>query len=185
MQAAMHYDAYCKMFFLKGKALFKRSEAKRERFFAASFQDGIFKSGVHCIARSVFNIYMGIWFDVSYHLPTWAPSACSKHKSVSLHWELYVKRLNEHTELEKDIFIHFLTSQGLGMIYELHSMDFVDQIIFILQKFYKTDLNAVDWCPKRSWDRALWQPWDGIETEDFHRRIWRDSRHFWDEGRFV
>ena len=85
VQAAIHFEAYCNMFFSNGKALFKRNEAKREHFFSVSFQDGVLKSGIHCIARSIFNLYVDIWDNVIYHLPDWAPSSCSKYGGVWLY----------------------------------------------------------------------------------------------------
>jgi hypothetical protein len=58
IQAAIHFETYCRMFFLHEKILFKRNRSIRREFFNASYEGGIDQGKFYSITYYIFDQYL-------------------------------------------------------------------------------------------------------------------------------
>lgn len=188
IQAAIHFETYCQMFFLHEKILFKRNASVRQAFFNASHKEGIKEGAFYSIAYYIFDQYLSMISNTSANLSTPIPpmSSTQDHSRQKSRWE-------RQTRLEMLNFAHFLTSQGIGLIYKLQCMDISAQTEFMLQWFYKVSqsqdplvlmVGKIDLHRKGTVETHPWQPWEGIVGESFRNRApWRCGAFFWDRER--
>ena len=116
VQAAVGFENYCRMFFLREKALFKRNEAIRELFFNNNLHQSFVEKGAfYSITYYLFNQYLTMISNVTTRLSTTRPSSRNQLKQRSC-WE-------RQTRVEMLNFAHLLTSQGLSLLYKMQCMD--------------------------------------------------------------
>lgn len=116
---------------------------------------------------------------------TITPSSHDQSKQRSC-WE-------RQTRVEMLNFAHFLTSQGLGMLYRLQCMDQLAQTEFMLDWFYTVSrspdplvlmVNGIGLPRKGTLEARPWQPWEGIEGQSYRTQApWRSGAYFWDRDR--
>ncbi|KAH7235600.1 hypothetical protein BKA59DRAFT_444687 [Fusarium tricinctum] len=169
IQAAIHFETYCRIFFRHEKILFKRNASVRQAFFNASHKDGIKKGAFYSIAYYIFDQYLTMISNTSANLST---------PILPI--------------LEMLNFAHFLTSQGIGLIYKLQCMEISAQTEFMLKWFYKVFqsqdplvlmASKIDLHRKGTVETRSWQPWRGIGGESFRTMApWRCGAFFFGIG---
>ncbi|KAL6925366.1 hypothetical protein FSST1_002640 [Fusarium sambucinum] len=175
VEAALHFETYCRMFFVNAKILFKRNESIRQRFFQAS--SCVKHTAFYSIAYYVFDQYLSMMSKATATL-----SALNESNQKS--------RFEQQTRLEMLNFAHCLTSQGIGLLYKLQCMGSIAQTEFMVEWFYEVSqsndplvlmVNGIDLHRKGTLETRRWQPWEGIELESFRSSpSWRYGVAFWD-----
>ncbi|RGP66738.1 hypothetical protein FSPOR_6478 [Fusarium sporotrichioides] len=185
IKAAIHFEAYCRMFFVQEKILFQRSTSIRQAFFKASREGGVKRGAFYSIAYFVFDQYLTMISNVSANLSISGPLTQEQSKQ-RVRWQ-------RQTRVEMLNFAQFLTSQGLSLIHKLQCMDPSAQTVFMLGRFYKVSqsqdplvlmINGIDLHEKGTVETRPWQPWEGIEWVSFRTEAdWRKGNFFWDRER--
>lgn len=153
IQAAIHFETYCRTFFLHEKILFKRNKSVREAFFGDSNSYDVRKGAFYSITYYIFDQYLTMISTTSANLSILIPLTGDQSRQRS-RWE-------RQTRLEMLNFAHFLTSQGLGLIYKLQCMDISTQTDFMLEWFYKGPKAKIHW--------YLWS----VESTFIAGELWR------------
>ncbi|KAM0187006.1 hypothetical protein ACHAPQ_011887 [Fusarium lateritium] len=186
IQAVIHYETYCRMFFLREKILFKRNSSIREAFFKASRGNGI-KQGAsfYSITYYIFDQYLTMISKTTANVSISMPLTQDQSRQYN-RWE-------RQTRLEMLHFAQFLTSQGLGLFYKIQCMNSSAQTEFMLERFYKVSqsqdplvlmVNGIELYRKGTVETRPWQPWEGIEMQAYRTGApWRCGAFFWDRER--
>ncbi|KAH7174931.1 uncharacterized protein B0J16DRAFT_375679 [Fusarium flagelliforme] len=73
IQAAIHFETYCRMFFLQEKVLFKRNASIRQLFFNTTNETFVEQGPFYSITYYVFNQYLTMIKNTTTNLPTTMP----------------------------------------------------------------------------------------------------------------
>ncbi|KAH7179011.1 uncharacterized protein B0J16DRAFT_322500 [Fusarium flagelliforme] len=238
VQTAIHYDAFCQMFFLNGEVLFEGYKSKRERFFQVSEMDGIGAGNIYSIAGFIVKEYDTMVSHVAWTLDKWekwedsikerqtdkprvnlkvilrqgkkkvftsirSTMQCNRvgntpdrhHADPSPEieanlqlWQKYTSRFKQRTTKERQTFIHFLTSQGLGMFCKLVQMNSERRIEFLLEMFYRLNKGNKVTADHPSFRRSdvYWEPWMGTVSRPVLRNTFafEHALECWDMARF-
>ncbi|RFN44907.1 hypothetical protein FIE12Z_10888 [Fusarium flagelliforme] len=185
IQTAIHFETYCRMFFLQEKVLFKRNASIRQLFFNSTNETFVEQGPFYSITYYVFNQYLTMIKNTTTNLPTTMPPSRDQVKQRS-RWE-------RQTRVEMLNFAHVLTSQGVGLLYKMQCMNLLTQTEFMLDWFYKVSqspdplvlmVNGIDLHRKGTLEPRPWQPWEGIEGQSYRTLApWRRGSYFWDRDR--
>ncbi|KAF4957079.1 hypothetical protein FSARC_11410 [Fusarium sarcochroum] len=205
LEASLHFECHCRIFFLGQETLFKRNSGFRDLFFQAADKSSITTNDFYSITFYVFDQHWSMLKNVmakfDYEADSLkAPGAERMGSSGSLseptieRWQMYEDRFRRRTRLEMHKFIHYLLSQGSSMLLELQSMDLCEQIRFTVQTFYQVAtshhpailmVRGIDNLRKGTVEADPWQPWEHIECQSYRSlEIWQRGVSFWDEDRF-
>ncbi|KAF5983232.1 hypothetical protein FCOIX_3319 [Fusarium coicis] len=143
INAACRFESYVQAFFHMEQALFPRDESIRQLFFAPRLCD--LKSRNLLYARETF-----------YHITNYVyDQHCTMIHNIKLHLSVRMKaiindgdpdntrvaderqrrRLRSSGDVEVNKYVHYLTSEGLGMLLHLQSIDLEGQSRFVLSNF--------------------------------------------------
>ncbi|KAF4436521.1 hypothetical protein FACUT_6379 [Fusarium acutatum] len=101
-------------------------------------------------------------------------------------------RLQNCKQIEVNKYVHYLTTQGLGMLLQLQSMELQDQLQFVLWTFesildspYTNILmvHGIELYSIGTLEKHSWNPW--VHCEDvfeMHSDEWKTADSFWDSG---
>ncbi|KAF5622317.1 hypothetical protein F52700_10580 [Fusarium sp. NRRL 52700] len=198
INAACRFESYVQAFFHKEQPLFPRDESIRRLLYAPRL----------CDLESRDSIYaMQTLYSIAYCV---YDQHCIMMKNVKLHLSVSMKaiindgdpdntqvaderqrgRLRTCSQIEVNKYVHYLTSEGLGILFRLQSMDLEDQSRFVLSNFesvldsrHTNVLMAHGIDPYRIGTVEIhgWNPWVDCEYA-FEDRFeqWKWAQSFWD-----
>ncbi|KAG8676523.1 hypothetical protein FPOAC2_02602 [Fusarium poae] len=185
IKAAIHFEAYCRMFFVQEKILFKGSTSIRQAFFKASREDGVKRGAFYSIAYHVYDQYLTMISNVFANMSILGSLTQEQTKQTD--------RWQRQTGVEMIDFAQYLTRQGLNLLHKLQCMDLSAQAEFMLGRFYRVsqsqDLSVsmaskIDLYEKGTTEPRPWYPWEGIEWVSFRTEAdWGMGNFFWDRER--
>ncbi|KAF4338145.1 hypothetical protein FBEOM_7952 [Fusarium beomiforme] len=199
INAACRFESYIQAFFHHEEPLFPRDLSIRRLLFAPSLSN-VEKEckTIQTFYSTVYYIYDQHWSmlnNVASYLRTrQSCSICSRAQaSTDPQKERQQLRLQNCTQLNMNKYVHYLTSQGLGMFLHLQSMDLEDQLRFVLSTFedildnrhpttlivHGINLHKIGTIEKHSWN-----PWVLCENAfEMEPGQWRWAASFWDSHR--
>ncbi|RBA18519.1 hypothetical protein FPRO05_10812 [Fusarium proliferatum] len=122
-----------------------------------------------------------------------SPSICSAESEYNATRTFYSKlRLQNCKQIEVNKYVHYLTTQGLGMLLQLQSMTLQDQLHFVLWTFESIldssspnvlMVEGIELYTIGTIEKHSWNPW--VHCEDVFEmdsEEWKTADAFWDSG---
>ncbi|KAJ3527465.1 hypothetical protein NM208_g10688 [Fusarium decemcellulare] len=211
--ALFRFEGYCQAFFQHQEILFKGDEYSRELFFrvrnSVEHVDVLIED-FYSIVYYIYDQHWSMLYNVVRHLGSTSTApynideevAANKIRAqassvplVRVQSDLYLCRFQYRTWIQLHKYIHYLTSQGLGMLLRLQRMSIEDQTAFTLASFFDVSLShhpvvfmvdGIDGHRKGILGDNLWMPWVYSQLEDFRDPDgWKCAYSFWDEDRKI
>ncbi|KAF4989252.1 hypothetical protein FDECE_14778 [Fusarium decemcellulare] len=191
--ALFRFEAYCQAFFQHQEILLKEHDYTRLCFFQArtNAEHINLVGNLYSIVYYIYDQHWSMLNNVIRHLGSaaTAPSNIdeeaamnkiqaqpSSASDVEVQSNLHLCRFQYRTWIDMHKFIHYLTSQGLGMLLRLQRMRIKDQTAFTLASFFDVSrsqhpvvfmVDGIDGHPKGIMGDDRRMPWVYCEEEDF------------------
>ncbi|KAF5699737.1 hypothetical protein FGLOB1_11200 [Fusarium globosum] len=191
INVACRFESYVQAFFHAGQPLFPRNPEIRYLLFSPSI----------CTAESEHNS-THTFYSIAYYI---YDQHCTMMKNITS--SLGVKetclvggrtqdrrklRLRSCKQIEVNKYVHYLTTQGLGMLLQLQSMALQDQLSFVLWTFESIlDSSSPNIVMVRgiqvyrigTVEKHSWNPWVHCERVfEMDSEEWKTANAFWDRG---
>ncbi|CZR40643.1 uncharacterized protein FPRO_10233 [Fusarium proliferatum ET1] len=173
INVACRFESYAQAFFHAGQPLFPRNLNIRCLLFSPSI----------CSAESEYNATR-TFYSIAYYI---YDQHCTMMKNIMS--SLGVK---ETCLIEVNKYVHYLTTQGLGMLLQLQSMTLQDQLHFVLWRFESIldssspnilMVEGIELYRIGTVEKHSWNPW--VHCEDVFEmdsEEWKTADAFWDSG---
>ncbi|KAF4995275.1 hypothetical protein FGRMN_5240 [Fusarium graminum] len=154
--AVFHFEAYCQLFFRKQDLLFKTHPEMRPLMFQRSFRYHMGEWGTNkqeplllTKDKTIYDFYSALCYVHDQH--------CSMVLDVIEHFDQVCQQSSadlamkmrlsgaedpSRSQQQMNRYIHYLTSQGLGMLLKLRNRKIEERTLFVLSTFY-----TVSQCP--------------------------------------
>jgi hypothetical protein len=198
INAACRFESYVQAFFHIEKPLFPRDLNIRRLLFAPCLcgaQGELYATKTfYSIAYYVYDQHCTMLQNIISHLRLGeTPISGTAQDTTQTTEERQKRRLQNCIQLDLNKYIHYLTSQGLGMLLHLQSMALQDQLRFVLSNFesildsrYPNILmvHGIDLYKIGTVERHSWNPWVSCEhIFEIGSDQWKWAESFWDSDR--
>jgi hypothetical protein len=194
VNAACRFESYVQAFFHVGQPLFPRDLDIRYHLFSpgicgAEGEDWAMET-FYSIAYYIYDQHCTMMQNIMSSLKaseTYLVSGRSQDRRKS--------RLQNCKQIEVNKYVHYLTTQGLGMLLQLQSMALQDQVRFVLWTFesvldslYPNILmvHGIELYKIGTVEKHSWNPWVGCEDVfEITPDQWKWAESFWDAERHL
>ncbi|KAM5368722.1 hypothetical protein ACJZ2D_009388 [Fusarium nematophilum] len=207
--AIFRYESYCQAFFRDQDFLFEGDETLRSMLLSQppcppKLHASTATARFYSIVSYIYNQHCSIFRNVAdslgalaipQHGQTEATGTARAHLddarfSDDTRIQRQICRLKHRSQLEAHKYVHYLTSQGFGILLALQRMDIEAQRGFTLSTFFQVSqsgspvvllVNQVDQYRKGIVGCDRWMPW--VDSEGVSRNGWQLAECFWSSER--
>ncbi|KAG5766758.1 hypothetical protein H9Q72_005186 [Fusarium xylarioides] len=198
ISAACRFESYVQAFFHMEQPLFPRDESIRRLLFAPHLCDLESRDSMYAtetfysIAYYVYDQHCTMMNDIKRHLSVSMKAIINDGDSdnTQVADERQRRRLRTCAQIEVNKYVHYLTSEGLGMLLHLQSMDLEDQSRFVLSNFESVldsrhpnvlMVHGIELYRIGTVEKHSWNPWvDCKDVFEINPGQWKWAQSFWD-----
>ncbi|KAF4496848.1 hypothetical protein FAGAP_7003 [Fusarium agapanthi] len=199
INAACRFEGYVQAFFHMEQPLFPRDESIRRLLFSSRLCGSEPRNRIddklrfYSIAYYVYDQNCTMMKNINRHLSASTKAINGKDQdNAQVAEDRQKRRLQNCKQIEVNKCVHYLTSEGLGMLLRLQSMALEDQSRFVLSNFESIldsphpnvlMVHGIDLYKIGTVEKHRWSPW--VDCEDVFEitpEQWKWAESFWDVG---
>ncbi|KAF5554246.1 hypothetical protein FMEXI_2067 [Fusarium mexicanum] len=196
INAACRFEGYVQAFFHIEQPLFPRDESIRRLLFSPRLCGLEPRNGFderlrfYSVAYYIYDQHCTMMKNINRHLSASTKAIDGKGQdNAEVADDRQKRRLQNYEQIEVNKYVHYLTSEGLGMLLHLQSMALEDQSQFVLSNFESIldsphpnvlMVPGIDLYEIGTVKKHRWSPWvDCKDVFEISPEQWKAAESFW------